>query len=226
MPNLERAENLQNCRICQYESYKSCSWRNLPYFTHEWINEIPKGEMASVSDLKNTENPDENCYLACELMEGSDYSNGRIVQESNQKVFLEEFAEFPGVHETYGGHNSFGIAVQIKHLTDEMFEMFKALEDYSVLDESLMSEMELEQQGEAWKSWVESDFKKELDRHLGIEIEEAGNNFYALFHYCAEYANEYWFEDGCSQYIQVDKIAEVCTEKLLTEYGVKYENVL
>lgn len=222
MTKLEQAKNLAQCRICEYNSFTNCNWRNLPYFTREHISIIPKRESASYGDFKETSEPTKDCYLMCELMEGSDYSNGRIVQASNLKAFLEEFKNCSGVHKVYGGHNTFGIAVKIDCLTEEMIEIFTSLEDYPLLDEELMSDMELEEQNEAWESWVQSDFQSEIEKHLKIDINDIGKRFDELFHHLTEEANEYWFEDGCSQYIQLEPIAQECTEKLLTEYEVTF----
>ena len=48
---------------------------------------------------------------------GSDYS-GSTVERSNYREFLEEFGEQDGVHEVYGGHGTFAVAVRVDAIDD------------------------------------------------------------------------------------------------------------
>lgn len=219
------AENLSQCRVCDYNSYEIVKKRPKT-FIHVWgyVNIIPQNEAASCGGFKETKETTKDSYLMCGLMEGSDYSDGRIIQAANLKCFLEEFSEIPGVHEVYGGHGTFGIAIKISSLTEEMIEMFTGLEDYALVDDEVLSEMEMEEQEKAWEYWVNNDFQRELERLLDIDITDTnGDKFYELFHFLCEKANEYWFEDGCSQYIRIEPIVQECSIKLLREYEITFK---
>jgi hypothetical protein len=51
-------------------------------------------------------------FVLSGLLCGSDYS-GSAVEVSNRRLFLDAFGELDGIHEVYGGHGSFGIAIRL-----------------------------------------------------------------------------------------------------------------
>ena len=158
---------------------------------------------------------------------GSDYS-GSLVERSNYQAFLDEYGDIPGVHTTFGGYDTFGILVESSIDDEGLLEALAALESYPVLDDSLYSEMEMEAQFEAWKSWASSDFGSALEKEFGVEIESPENpSMITLFLEAAENANEYWVnEQGSEMYIDIDRIVRdggITREDLLEIPGVTPE---
>jgi hypothetical protein len=176
-------------------------------------------------------NPDttdpELLYVIPDLMTYSDYSNGRVIQESNYRAFLvecENEEDNPNaIIRLHGGYDTNALAIKVSQLTENMLECLTSLEDYPVLDEQIMSELELEGQNEAWELWARDDFIKELQEKLNIElVDSQEDGLLKLFWQASEKANEYWFEDGCSQYIRIEKLVAKIELSDLQELGLEY----
>jgi len=163
-------------------------------------------------------------YLIPDLMSYSDYSNGRVIQESNLKAFLvnHETDETEGAFVRLSGHyGSTGLAIRANMITEDMLDDLISLENYPVLDDSIMSELELEGQNEAWECWVEHDFTKELESKFDCELSCDDRELVELFYKLAERSNEYWFEDGCDQCIRIEKLVDVATSEDIASICVK-----
>ena len=127
------------------------------------FDRIEAGDSASYGDFT----PDgDGAYFLSDFLSGSDYS-GSLVERANYRDFLEEYGEHDGVHEVYGGHGTFAVAVRIDAVDEEMAAVFDALEDYPLISEETHGELEMEAQDEAWESWAESDFVRELENRFG-----------------------------------------------------------
>jgi hypothetical protein len=160
-------------------------------------------------------------YLVPGILSGSDYS-GSLVQKSNHRKFSEEFAD--GEDKWWGsapgGHGTYAIVIDMQSVPEdkeeEVAEFLNALSDYPLADEDLHSEMEMEAQNKAWNDWARADFKKEIEKVYGVDLDEAeeelgeevfNRKLYELFHKASEKANEYWVnEQGDSMYINLERV--------------------
>jgi hypothetical protein len=174
-------------------------------------------------------------------MGGSDYSGGSV-EVANHKVFMEEFGDLPGVHEIHGDFDTYGVVIRLDCITPGMIEIFEGLDNYPVIDEEAMSEVEREAEDEAWDNWVRRDYERALvtalnddgegatdDAH-GIQggclcqdcLEEAIDgleDLRSVFEEVASRINVYWGnETGNSATVDVDRIVAATT---LADLGLK-----
>lgn len=165
-------------------------------------------------------------WYQVEYATGSDYSGGSV-HESNYRVLTQMLAEAHPADEqpvvwaaTSGGHGTYGIVVRYGDLEEEIREAIDGLEDYALLDEEDHSQLEIEQQDEAWEDWAKDDFIKECAKDLGVDAyelkeraEAAGIRWTRIFEIAREKANVYWEDQqGAGQFIRVKKIADVATD--------------
>jgi len=134
-----------------------------------------EGKGIYLGDLKRTSKRDGECLLVPDLLMGSRLSGGSLTR-SNHDVFLEDFGDQPGVFGVYGGHGTYGVAIRLDSLTEEMWEVLRALSDDPVIDEEKMSEMETEAETAAWNDWAASDFRRALADILATELERRGDD--------------------------------------------------
>ncbi len=113
-------------RICRFDGSEYIGGPGNHWRT---FDSIDAGDSASYGDFTNDV---DGAYYLSDFLSGSDYS-GCLVERANYREFLEEFGECDGVHEVYGGHGTYAVAVRIDALTDEMAEMFAGLEDYPLI---------------------------------------------------------------------------------------------
>jgi hypothetical protein len=153
--------------------------------------------------------------------QGSDYS-GSLIELSNCDVLAEEH-HGKGVWRLYGGHSSFGLAFDIRFLTEEAIESLEALEHYPLASEDRLSELELEKEQEAWESWTSSDFTKELLKLLFSFYQEASEDklesledklesledekLYGLFQEACQLGNHYWETEHQDRWINSGRVA-------------------
>lgn len=138
---------------------------------------------------------------------------------SNNRVFQDEFQ----TELERADGDADGLALDIRFVTDEMVETIHALEDYPVLDESDHGDLEMEDQSEAWTSWVERDWRRAVESKLDSllddsetrdadeildSIPDVDEKLSELFHACAEQSNTHWIEENQSGWwIDVNTIA-------------------
>lgn len=89
------------------------------------------------------------------------------------------------------------------------FDLLCRMEDYPILDESRLSEMEVEESAQAWIDWAERDFRKALEARFKVDIAScaADSDILKLFNDTLDTTSESWREDGGSMFIDVDKVA-------------------
>jgi len=135
----------------------------------------------------------------------------------------ETYNKYADLKGEYTGEN--------KHLEMwiEMRECLDNLENYPVIDEDDMSQLELEQQGEAYESWGRSDFKRELLKHFQdsdlygpledwLDCQTANDEIDQLFYKLESESNTYWEDQsGAGQWIDVEKIAQTANERDIVE---------
>lgn len=97
--------------------------------------------------------------------------------KANFDALLEEFGgeenEQVEVHR-FGHWGPGWIEIILVHpdLEDKVDEWIEKLEDYSIVDEMKLSEYELEDQGESWKTWAGSDWNDMITDELDYEYPE------------------------------------------------------
>ncbi len=143
-------------------------------------------------------------WFQVEYATGSDYS-GSSVHRSNYRVLCAMLDEHETGAVTWvrtpGGHGTYGIAVRYFELSEPMREAIDALEDYPCLDDSDLSELENDEQGEAWDNWARKDFIRKLAKGLGKDPYELGEaltdeQWFSVFHALCEASNTYWEDQG------------------------------
>jgi hypothetical protein len=165
-----------------------------------WDDDLTKLRYGSWRDSKNGD------HLVPALLSGSDYS-GSLVQKSNHRAFSEAFSD--GENEWWtdasGGHGTYSIVIALKKVPEdreeEVAEFLNKLSNYPLADEDLHSKMEVEAQDEAWESWARKDFRKEIEKAYGVDLDEAEETLGVevferklsdLFIEASDKANEYW----------------------------------
>ena len=181
----------------------------------------------SYSDFENaTEKPTEenkkDFYIMPDLMSGSDGS-GSCVEKANHKAFLEMFAEHEGVHDVYGYCGSYAVAIRLDvSEQEEIADVLNGLENYAVMDDDALNEIEMDAHDDAWKGWAESDTKSALIKELEKtftdpeEYIDQIEDLRQLFEQAREEVNEYWeIESGANAWIKVEKVVPVLAEFLI-----------
>jgi predicted transcriptional regulator len=148
---------------------------------------------------------------------------GSLVELSNLQTFLEDYSNAPGVYELYGSHGSAGLALDVRHITEEILEDLAALQSYPVRSEDHLCHLELEKEEEAWQCWAERDFRTALIREalelfssasdaqlesLEEALEEAESGaLFELLHSLQERGNLYWETETVSRWCDVKRAA-------------------
>lgn len=148
---------------------------------------------------------------------------GSLVELSNLQTFLEDFKNSPGVYELYGSYGSAGLALDIRHVTEEILEDLGALQSYPVRSEDHLCHLELEKEEEAWDCWAERDFRTALiTAALGLfssasdaqlesleeALEEAESGVLCeLLHSLQERGNLYWETETTGRWCDVQRAA-------------------
>lgn len=156
-------------------------------------------------------------------LQSGDYC-GSLIELSNLQTFLEEFGHLRGVWEVCGGHGSSSLALDVRHLTDEILQDLAALQDYPVRSEDRLSGLELEKEDEAWEGWVASDLLRSLSKAVpdlmpgadDAEIERLQDalwemnsetpGLFDLVRDAMESGNTYWETEGISRYLDVNRV--------------------
>jgi hypothetical protein len=141
----------------------------------------------------------------------SDYS-GSTVERSNTEYMLRNFKREQGIIEVYGGYGTRGIMLTSSALElEEVQEIIEGLDNYPVISEDDMSQLEIEIEAESWDSWIKYDLTRALD-DAGISYQD-DDTLRDMFYQAAERANEYAiFEDAVSCWFYIDRIIEHWTE--------------
>ncbi len=173
----------------------------------------------------------------------SDYS-GCMVERANSRALSERFS-FVGIQ--YGGYGTEWTCIHKEHVLDAIFsddfpefqEALDSLHDYPVLDEDLLSQMEMEAENEAWKDWIYSNLSNEIESaHRGqweINFETGSipeitsdletaldavseKDFLTLFRDLCESSGRYpEIETGGNAWIDLEKLVENLSYKTLLE---------
>lgn len=150
---------------------------------------------------------------------GSNYGGDGAVGKSNLRALLElakenGLAEGSDFWELSGAHDSYGVAFRAGLRCAALSDAFLAMEDYPLLDEDLHSEIECEEQSEAWDSYVRSDFLRALESRESVEIpddRDGEDPIRELFETARERSNTYFEHSSEGASIDVDRIVESVT---------------
>ena len=171
-------------------------------------------------------------YFFLPYASGSDYS-GSTVEKANHKEFLESYGKEQFVWESHGGFDTYAVVLGLTGLlecADDTFDailgIIEGLEDYPLIDDEALSNLESTLADEAWDCWVAGDFRRALEKKFaGVEFEwPSDSDLRPFFEKRAEKANEYWFNEGYGpdMYIRVDKIVEGIDLDNLAEYTLLF----
>jgi hypothetical protein len=154
----------------------------------------------------------------------SDYFGG-TVEKSNCIFFQDKFHFLDTRHLSYhGGSIVFTLDdlweafQENRDSVEEFFSDLDSLEDYLVLDENLLGNIELEIEQEMWSGCYRHDFICSLQTRFNLDddafdiISANPDDVYALFLDLCDLSNTYWVMEGASSaYIDVDRVAKVAT---------------
>lgn len=201
-----------------------------------WILKEDLGGSISYGDFYNnrwsykdtSEDDFEKVYLPS-LLSGGDYS-GNTLERSNYLAFLEQFGEVKGVYDYYSGDGVYGIALtQSAYDNEEIQECLKALEDYPVIDDEKLSNLEWDLYAESWKDYGADDFIRELktkfslgDRPYTLDLLESliEDERLQLFFESLIASGEYFISGSgyTSVNIRVEAAVENCSESDLSKF--------
>jgi hypothetical protein len=162
-------------------------------------------------DLKDFKGePQANDFIMPKLCTGSDYA-GDSVTVANHRAFLALFGTIAGVFDVYGGYSTYAVAIRLDAVTEDMLEVFAALQDYPLINEETHSEVEMEAEDASWECYARDDFRKlAATKFPALDIEEiSADELYRIFRELSDRSNTYWQnETGNSAYIDLDRVIE------------------
>jgi len=106
----------------------------------------------------------------------------------------------------------------------EVEEIAASLEQYPVLNDEKLSELEREEEDEAWKFWINSDLNRKLPEWLDNALDDVGTfdcpeeEAYAL---AKEDENEYGYNEDSGFYIDIDKLSGAYAKRLAEKLDVQ-----
>jgi hypothetical protein len=157
---------------------------------------------------------------------GSDYS-GSMVEKANYKEFGELYPDVPYIHNSFGGHGTFAIFIELcrflsadlaldnkNPMPENILETIEGLEDYPLIDDEALSQMEMEATEEAWHDWMRDDLRKAIEKAFSVEFDycddmsqpNSEQQFRKLFWNWCEKANEYPQDGGGQMYVRIENL--------------------
>ena len=175
-------------------------------YPNGYTNKPPENGTLWYGDLHSDRPNLKPRYLEVPYTMYSDYSGG-TVERANCQAFLEQFGELPGVYPVYGGYGTTGVVIRRALLRNEdVLYVLEGLDDYPLINEDVLSELEFELEAEAWDTWVEFDLQRALDK-AGIPYnpDTLRDTFYNVI--CEH--DIYWLhEDAVCPFIDIDQVVE------------------
>lgn len=171
--------------------------------------------LGSYSAISNFEKLEFSDYYCAKHFGYSDYS-GSIHNKSNHELFIKEFGDSDGVKNVHGGYGYSDIFIRLDVLNsnEEIQECLNALEDYPVIDESHLSEIEEEAKQESWENYTRKDFLRALKKEFNYDFDKLNDAFiYRLFWKLEEYTNTYWIFEYTDAYFPLDDLFEKLTRE-------------
>lgn len=191
------------------------------YETQDYIGYRPIADVFYVSYGDFYPNyTDEGVWFEAPYSGFSDYSGG-TVERANVESWKELLKgdEYEGLWKVaLGGHGTESIFLHVDLLEDEAVQKVLAeLDDYPIIDEERLSELEVELQEEAWDEWYREEFRYQL-RVLGVDEDWLDGmddeEFDEKWMVVMDEGNHYWSEEtGGNMYLDVKRIAVDWVEK-------------
>jgi hypothetical protein len=148
-------------------------------------------------------------YLEVPLTTYSNYSGG-TAEHANCNYFLDRFGALAGVHEMYGGHGTRGVLIEYKlyENNEEIRDVIDSLNDYPVMSDNFLSDLEDQLELEAWNNWVKDDLIAELEKR-GIKYPEDEVDLQTHFYRIVNGSDTYFvFKDAVSADIDIKKVVD------------------
>lgn len=145
----------------------------------------------------------------------SDYS-GSTYNKSNHELFIKEFGDIDGVKDVYGGYSSSDIYIRLDVLNSnkELQDLVFGLDDYGVIDEDHLYEIEEEAKQESWRYVEERDFLRLLNREFNYDLTKLSSDFvYCLFNNLANHTNTDWYFEYTGAYFPLYDLLEKLTRE-------------
>lgn len=80
---------------------------------------------------------------------------GDTVDRANHKILLEK----DWAYDVHGDYGSRAIGVDLTNRPEELDDILRALDNYPILDDNILSEVETELEQDDWDSWIEMDIR-------------------------------------------------------------------
>jgi hypothetical protein len=243
---LARLRKLTKVEFLRFEDYCAIS-RGPDGYAGVWGTATRPITCISYGDLKEGDCPDSagdylralstdiedsgEVYFYVPYSTGSEGS-GSTVERSNYLCFLESHKGSEWVYDVHGGFGTYAVAVSLTGLltcdddtADSILDELEGLEDYPVLDEQALSELEMELSDEAWETCYARDFaeavKGKFDDCADLELPADLRTF---FEGKREEANCYWENEGYGydMSVNLDRVVECITYEDVVEWAVCY----
>lgn len=227
--NVERLTRINSLiKSGQITLRKFADYTKLPSGEWGYATIIENGGSGSYGDFTGDHDTaeladDEDLYVFSRFTGYSDYS-GSTVEAANCAELLEQF---PGIAiSVYGGYGTTDVCFSLRWILDDgdtLLDILEGLEDYPLINDEALSNLEMECADEAWDSWAYSDFVSGVEKALNVELDGNKDSMRTVFEACRERANEYWESEGGggkSVYIRVERIIEVVTLADVAEWIV------
>jgi len=139
-------------------------------------------------------------FFAPHYLSYGDY-HGSSVTEANVRTWRERFADGDQVWwtERSEAHGTHLIIITASAIPDAALDVLRELEDYPIIDENELSEVEQEREDAAWSNWVWRDYWKALEK-AGIVSEDAEHPersaLWAVFSAAMDRSNTYWSHEA------------------------------
>lgn len=168
-------------------------------------------ELSPTSSLED----EKTLFVVPELLSGGHYASTSTVEESNHRVFLERFKGVDGVHDVSGGYGSYGVAIRkdVYESHEDIQETLHALDDYPVMDDEDLSDLEFHKSQDAWDDWgrneAEEYLRNSLESLLGDpdRVDDLEEVLDEMFNDASDESNTYWqCESGGTMYIDMNRL--------------------
>ena len=212
----------------QIDLRKFADYTKLPGGEWGYINRVENGGSGSYGDFTGDHDTadfaeladDEDLYVFSRYTGYSDYS-GSTVEAANCAELHEQFDG--AAISVYGGYDTTDVCFSLRWICDDetdfeadtLLDIFEGLEDYPLINDEALSNIEMECADEAWDCWAYSDFVKGVEKALNVELDgHDKDSMRTVFEAVREDCNEYWEAEGGagkSVYIRVERIVAVVT---------------
>lgn len=217
---VNRIKSIEHLTFWCYNRYV-CDYNTDGKLESYYTQEIPNDNFVYWSDIEELDNPDlsdelDNIYIMHDYCQMGDYG-GSLVGKSNTEILTGEYKFI----KVFGEYSSISCMIGIQSLIDmpkeeseRILDLLEGLNDYPIIDDETLSELEYEQIEESWNNWGEYDFKRAIGLKFNLDISDyklkSDSSLRELFDNLADKANEYWYnESGYNMYINIDNIVKV-----------------